>query len=251
MSGHSKWASIKHKKGKVDAQRGKLFGRLIKEITVAARNGGDPEANPRLRTAVGIAKAANMPNDNIERAIKRGTGDLPGVSYEEATYEGYAQAGVAFMVEVLTDNKNRSNAELRKILSKLGGHIGSPGCVAWQFETKGFITVSADDATEDKLMEICLEAGAEDIRSEDGIFAITTGPDEFEAVTEAVTSAGITTVSVELTKLPKETIPVGESDAAKVIRLIEALEDWDDAQHVYSNFDIPDDVLEKVSAEDE
>jgi len=250
MSGHSKWASIKHKKGKLDAQRGKLFGRLIKEIAVAARmGGGDVEANPRLRTAVATAKAANMPNENIERAIKRGTGDLPGVTYEEGTYEGYAQAGVAFMVEVLTDNKNRSNSELRKILSKLGGHMGEPGCVAWQFETKGFITVSASDASEDALMEICLEAGAEDIQGEDGLFSIITTPEAFEAVTEAITAAGVATQSAELTKLAKDSVPVDVKDAGKVLRLIEALEDWDDAQHVYSNFDIADDVLEKISSE--
>ena len=244
MSGHSKWHSIKHKKAKVDAQRGKIFTRLIKELTVAARmGGGDPEANARLRTAVATAKGANMPAENIDRAIKKGTGELPGVTYEEITYEGYGPAGVAIMVDTMTDNKNRTVAEIRYIMGKNGGNLGAGGCVAWMFHTKGVITIDAEGVDEDKLMEIALEAGAEDLANEDGLFQITTDPASFEDVRSALEEAGVEMVSAELTKIPENTVDISEKDAPKVIRIMDALENHDDVQNVYANFDIAEDIL--------
>jgi YebC/PmpR family DNA-binding regulatory protein len=248
MSGHSKWHSIRHKKAKVDAQRGKMFTRLIKELTVAARmGGGDPESNSRLRTAMATAKAANMPADNIERAIKKGTGELPGVSYEEITYEGYGPAGVAIMLDTMTDNKNRTVAEIRYLMSKNGGNLGANGCVAWMFHHKGIITIEAEGIDEDELLEIALEAGAEDMTNEDGLFQITTDPASFEEVRTALEEQDIPMASAELTKIPENTVSVDEKDASKVLRLMDALENHDDVQNVYANFDIPEDLLAKLT----
>ncbi len=250
MSGHSKWHSIKHKKAKVDAQRGKIFTRLIKELTVAARmGGGDPESNARLRTAMATAKAANMPANNIERAIKKGTGELPGVTYEEITYEGYGPAGVAIMVDTMTDNKNRTVAEIRYIMGKNGGNVGANGCVAWMFHSKGIIIVEAEGVDEDELLEISLEAGAEDMTNEDGVFQITTDPASFEDVRSALEEAGVDMESAELSKIPENTVEVSEKDAPKVLRLMDALENHDDVQNVYANFDIPEDILEALAEE--
>ena len=247
MSGHSKWHSIRHKKAKVDAQRGKMFTRLIKELTVAARmGGGDPESNARLRTAMATAKAANMPADNIDRAIKKGTGELPGVTYEEITYEGYGPAGVAIMIDTMTDNKNRTVAEIRHMMGKHGGNLGANGCVGWMFNTKGIITVDAESVDEDELMEIALEAGAEDFANEDGVFQITTDLAGFEGVRSAIEAKGIEMESAELSKIPENTVEVNEKDAPKVLRLMDAIENQDDVQNVYANFDISEEILEKL-----
>ena len=249
MSGHSKWATIKHKKGALDAKRGALFTKIIKELTVAAKNGGgNPESNPRLRTVLQKAKEANMPADNIERAIKKGTGELPGVSYEETTYEGYGPAGVAVLIEVLTDNKNRTTAEIRNILEKKGGNMSGAGSVAWQFHKKGFIVVKKEDVNEDKLMSIALDAGASDFNLSGDLYEITTEPHDFEAVKKAVADAGIKTESAELTRIPSATVKVaGHSEARAVMGLVEALEESDDVQNVYANFDIPDEILQELS----
>lgn len=247
MSGHSKWHSIRHKKAKVDAQRGKMFTRLIKELTVAARmGGGDPESNARLRTAMATAKGANMPADNIDRAIKKGTGELPGVTYEEITYEGYGPAGVAIMIDTMTDNKNRTVAEIRHMMGKNGGNLGATGCVGWMFHTKGIITVEAEGVDEDELMEIALEAGAEDFGNEDGVFQITTELASFEEVRSTLEAKGIEMASAELNKIPENTVEVSEKDAPKVIRLMDAIENQDDVQNVYANFDISEEILEKL-----
>lgn len=245
MSGHSKWSSIKHKKGAADAKRGKIFTKLIKELTVSARmgGGGDPNSNPRLRTAVLAAKAENMPKENIERAIKKGTGELEGVSYEEITYEGYGPAGAAVLVESLTDNKNRTVADIRHIFSKSGGNLGENGCVSWMFETKGYITVSKEKVSEETLMEIALEAGAEDIKEEGEVFEIITPPDDFETVKSALDNASITYEDAEVTMLPKTTTNLEGKDAEKMIKLMETLEDSDDVQKVYTNADIPEDMV--------
>ncbi len=247
MSGHSKWHSIRHKKAKVDAQRGKMFTRLIKELTVAARmGGGDPESNARLRTAMATAKAANMPADNIDRAVKKGTGELPGVTYEEITYEGYGPAGVAIMIDTMTDNKNRTVAEIRHMIGKHGGNLGANGCVSWMFHTKGIITVDAEGVDEDKLMEIAIDAGAEDFSNEDGVFQITTDLAGFEEVRSTIEAEGIDMARAELSKIPENTVEISEKDAAKVIRLMDALENQDDVQNIYANFDIPEEILEAL-----
>ena len=244
MSGHSKWHGIKHKKAKVDADKGRIFTKLIKEITVAARHGGgDPAGNSRLRTAIQAAKAANMPADNIERAIKKGTGELPGVSYEECVYEGYGPGGVAVMVEALTDNKNRTTSELRKVFSKSGGNLGESGCVAWLFAKKGLIQVEAAKADEEKLMSIVLEAGAEDMRRDESLFEVLTAPADFEKVRQAVAKAGIPLVSAEVTMVPQNTLRIEGKQAQQMLQLMEELEEHDDAQHVYANFDIPEEVM--------
>jgi YebC/PmpR family DNA-binding regulatory protein len=245
MSGHSKWSSIKHKKGAADAKRGKIFTKLIKELTVAARmgGGGDPNSNPRLRTAVLAAKAENMPKDNIERAIKKGTGELEGVSYEEITYEGYGPAGAAVLVESLTDNKNRTVADIRHIFSKSGGNLGENGCVSWMFEKKGYITVSKEKVSEETLMDIALEAGAEDIKEDVEVFEIITAPDDFESVKSALDKASIIFDDAEVTMLPKTTTNLEGKDAEKMIKLMETLEDSDDVQKVYTNADIPEDMV--------
>jgi YebC/PmpR family DNA-binding regulatory protein len=249
MSGHSKWATIKHKKGALDAKRGALFTKIIKEITVAARNGGGkPEANPRLRTALAKAKDANMPADNIDRAIKKGTGELPGVTYEELQYEGYGAGGVAMLIDILTDNKNRTASEIRNILEKKGGNLSGAGSVAWQFHKKGLIVVKKDAADEEKLMTIVLDAGASDFVSEKESYEITTEPQDFEKVKKAVVDAGIPTESAEITMLPSATVKLNVNDAKSVLNLIDALEDHEDVQNVYTNSDISDEVLQQLSA---
>ena len=247
MSGHSKWATIKRKKAGIDAARGQAFTRLIKEITIAARNGGgDPNMNPRLRTAILAAKGANMPADNIDRAIKKGTGELEGVVYEEVTYEGYGPNGVAVMLDTVTDNKNRTASELRHLLAKNGGNMGSQGCVSWMFETKGLISVDSSVTDEDTLMSIALDAGADDVRPEDGSFEILTTPAAFEAVKKALEDKKIPVLSAEVTKLPQNTVQLDFSQATTMMKLMDALEEFDDTQKVYSNFDIPADVMAKL-----
>jgi YebC/PmpR family DNA-binding regulatory protein len=247
MSGHSKWANIKHKKGAADAKRGKVFTKLIKEITVAARmGGGDVNANPRLRSAVLAAKAENMPKDNMERAIKKGTGELEGVNYEESTYEGYGPAGAAVLVESLTDNKNRAVADIRHIFNKHGGNLGENGCVAWMFEKKGYLVVEKSAVDEDTLMEAALEAGAEDVREDGDNFEVITAPEDFEAVKEAIDAARIASLTAEVTMLPQNMAELAGKDAEKMIKLMDALDDCDDVQKVYTNADIPDDVVEAL-----
>lgn len=248
MSGHSKWHSIKHAKGAADAARGKLFARLARQIEVAARaGGGDVESNPTLRTMVGKARDASMPKDNIERAIKRGTGELEGVTYEHITYEGYAPNGVAVLVEVLTDNRNRTGSEVKNIFAKNGGSLAEPGAVAWQFERKAVFILPKDATGEDQLMEVALDAGAEDIEDQGDTWQVTAPPGEFAAVRDALTGAGIALTEGDLTMLPSTTVALGDAAAAKqVLRVIDALDAHDDVQNVYGNFDIPDDVLEAV-----
>lgn len=244
MSGHSKWAGIKHKKGVIDAKRGKLFSKIAKEMTVAAKTGGgDVNSNPRLRMIVNKAKSINMPSDNIERAIKKGTGELPGVSYEELGYEGYGPRGVAIIVEVLTDNKNRTTAEIRNIFSKKGGNMAGAGSVSWIFTKKGFIMVKSANIDEDKLMTIILNAGADDMKNEDGMYEITTSIHDFEKVKNAIDKAGIVIESSEITMIPSSTVKLDGNDAKNVLSLIEMLEDHDDVQGVYANFDIPEEIL--------
>ncbi|HWR37080.1 MAG TPA: YebC/PmpR family DNA-binding transcriptional regulator [Clostridia bacterium] len=247
MSGHSKWATIKHKKGALDAKRGKIFTRLIKEITMAAKGGGDVEKNPRLRTAVAAAKAENMPADNIKRAIQRGTGELPGVNYEEITFEGYGPGGVAVLVEVTTDNRNRTVSEMRHAFSKNGGNMGEAGSVAWMFHKKGDIIVPKLAAKEDDLMNIVLEAGADDLKDDDENWEILCDPSIYEAVLEAVKKAGITPEAAEIGMVPQNYIKLEGHQANTMIRLLEALEDQDDVQHVYSNFDLDQKTLEEVA----
>ena len=243
MSGHSKWATIKHKKGALDAKRGALFTKIIKELTTAARSGGgNPDANPRLRTVLQKAKESNMPADNIDRAIKKGTGELPGVMYEEMTYEGYGPGGVAILIDALTDNKNRTTAEIRSIMEKRGGNMSGSGSVSWQFHKKGLIVVNKSAGSEDKMMEIALNAGASDFAAADS-YEITTEPQDFEAVKKALTDAGIAAESAELTKLPQSLAKVTAEQAKSTMNLLEALEDNEDVQNVYSNVDIPDDMV--------
>jgi len=247
MSGHSKWSTIKHKKGAADKKRGKIFTKLIKEITVAARmGGGDMEANPRLRQAVAAAKAQNMPKENFERAIKKGTGELEGVSYEEIIYEGYGPGGVAVMVECLTDNRNRTIADVRYMFSKAGGNVGTDGCVAWMFDKKGLIAVAKDAVDEDTLMEVALDAGAEDIKDEGDVFEVITDPGDFEAVQAAVDKAGIACEMAEITRLPQTMTAVTGKEAEQMVRFMEALDDCDDVQQFYTNADIPDEVYDNV-----
>jgi len=244
MSGHSKWATIKRKKGAADAKRGKMFTKLIKEITIAAREGGgDPGGNPRLRLAVDNAKAANMPADNIDRAIKKATGELEGVTYHELTYEGYGPGGIAMIVEVATDNKNRTVADVRHSFSKYGGSMGETGSVAWMFERKGIITLPTQNKTEDDLMNIILEAGAEDLQTEDDYFSIQTDLESFEPVRKALVAANLELENASLQWIAKNTISVKGEDAEKVMTLIEAIEDNDDVQNVYSNADFDEDAM--------
>jgi len=244
MSGHSKWATIKRKKAKIDAQRGKVFTRLIKELMVSARQGGgDESSNARLRTAVAAAKAANMPTANIERAIKRGTGELDGVNYEEVTYEGYGPSGVAFIIEVVTDNRNRTVADMRHYLSKHGGNLGESGCVSWMFEKKGLIVIPAAGIEEDELMLLALDAGADDLKQEEESFEITTPPENFETVKEVLEGKGLTIESAEVSMIPKTTIKLQGTQAEKVMRLVDLLEEHDDVQNVYANFDIDMDEM--------
>ncbi len=248
MSGHSKWSSIKHKKGAADAKRGKIFSRLIKEVTVAARlGGGDPVGNPRLRSAIQAAKAENMPKDNIERAIKKGSGALEGTSYEEANYEAYGPGGVAVLIDCLTDNKNRTVADIKHIFDRHGGNIGEPGCVCWMFEKKGLIVFEKDDVDEERLLELALEAGAEDVKEQDTEFEVITEPTDFEPVKEAFNNAGLNYILSEMSMIPQNTVCLEGKKAQQMLALMEALEDHDDISHVYANFDIPDNIMEAMS----
>lgn len=248
MSGHSKWSSIKHKKGAADAKRGKIFTKLIKEITVAARmGGGDPEGNPRLRTAIAAARAENMPKENIERGIKKGSGELEGVSYEEASYDGYGPGGAAVLVDCLTDNKNRSVADIKHIFERHGGNLGEPGCVTWIFEQRGLIVFEKDKVDEEQLIDLALEAGAEDVKEEETEFEVVTAPSDFETVKKAIDDAGFPYTLAEVTKIPKNTVKIEGKKAQQMINLMQAIEDHDDVSHVYSNFDIADDVMEAMS----
>lgn len=245
MSGHSKWATIKHKKAATDAKRGSLFTKLIKEITIAARSGGKPEANPRLRVAIERAKEASMPSDNIDRAIKKGTGELEGVSYEDITLEGYGPGGVAIYIEGVSDNKNRTTSEIRTIFSKRGANMAGAGSVSWMFEKKGYFVVSKSVIDEDKLMGIVLDAGAEDLVVEDENYAVKTVPADFFKVKKALEDNKIAIEDGEITLLPKSTVKVAGDDAKKVLDLVDALEEHEDVQHVYANFDIPDDLIKE------
>ena len=248
MSGHSKWHSIKHKKGAVDAKRGKIFTKLIKEITVATRMGGkDPDSNARLRAAIAAAKAENMPKENIERGIKKGTGELEGSTYEEATYEGYGPGGVAVLVEVLTDNKNRAVAEVRHVFERHGGSLGAAGCVAWMFSQKGLIVLPKEQTDEEKLFEVALEAGAEDIKEAENEFEVITEPSLFDQVKTAIERIGLTYTLAEITMIPKTTTTLEGKNAQQMLTLMELLEDNDDVSHIYANFDIPDEVMEAIS----
>jgi YebC/PmpR family DNA-binding regulatory protein len=239
MSGHSKWHSIKHKKGATDAKRGKLFTKFIKEITVAARTGGgDPDANARLRKAILDAKAGNMPNDTIDRAVRRGTGAEEGVNYEEITYEGYGPGGVALLIEAVTDNRNRTVAEIRHMFSKNGGNLGEAGSVGWLFEKKGYIVVDKTAKPEEELFEIAIEAGADDLRDDEDNFEIITSPENFEGVQSAIKSAGIEPQMAEVSMVPQTYVKLEGSSAQTMLRLMEAIEDHDDVQKVYANFDI-------------
>jgi YebC/PmpR family DNA-binding regulatory protein len=250
MSGHSKWAGIKHKKAAQDAKRGRLFGKLIREITVAAKEGGgNPDTNPRLRTAIERAKDANMPMDNIDKAIKRGTGELPGVTYETCIFEGYGPGGVAIMVEALTDNKNRTSAEIRNIFSKKGGNMAGSGSVAWIFNKKGYILIDKSQINEDDLLALSLDAGAEDIKTEGKNYEIFSSPQDFEKVKQAIREKGVKWEIAELTMIPTSTVKVTGQQAKQVLALSEALEDHDDVQKVYANFDIPDHILEELASE--
>jgi len=249
MSGHSKWHSIKHKKGALDAKRGKLFTKLIREMTIAARiGGGDPDSNPRLRTAVDKAKGANMPADNITRAIKKGTGELEGTSYEDLTLEGYGPGGVAVLVEGTTDNRNRTVSEIRHFFTKHGGNLGNPGSVAYQFKPRGVIAIAAEKTTEDKLMEIAIEAGAEDIQTEAEGFTVYTAPTDFQAVVDAVKAAGIEPDEAEVKKLADTNVPLEGSKAQQMLKLLDALDDHDDVQSVWENSDIPEKEMEEAAA---
>jgi YebC/PmpR family DNA-binding regulatory protein len=246
MSGHNKWSTIKHKKGRADAKRGKLFTKIIREITVSAREGGgDPDGNPRLRAAVTAAKAANMPADNIKRAIDRGTGELEGVTYEEISFEGYGPGGVAVMLELLTDNRNRTTPEIRHLFSKYGGNLGENGCVSWLFTRKGQILVPRpDDVDEDKIMEIAVEAGAEDLDTEDAdYYRISTAPDELHGVKESLEAAGLVVEAAQIEMEPSSTTRLEGKEAQKMVRLMEAFDDHDDVQNVWANFDIDDEIL--------
>ena len=245
MSGHSKWASIKHKKAANDAKRGKLWSKLLKEVSIAARIGGsDPGMNPRLRTAVQAAKSSNVPNDTITRAIQKGTGEMDGVDYEEATYEGYGPAGVAIMIEILTDNKNRAISEIRYILNRNGGSLGERGCVSWIFNKCGLVLVDQGSVDEDDLLMVALESGAEDVNTLEEVFEVISSVEEFEQVRSAIETSGAKINVAEVAMLPQTTVSLAEKEARQMIRLMEALEDNDDVQKVYANFDIPDEILD-------
>jgi YebC/PmpR family DNA-binding regulatory protein len=249
MSGHSKWSTIKHKKGAADARRGKIFTKLIKEITVASRTGGgDPGGNPRLRSAIAAAKAENMPKDKIDRAIKKGTGELPGVSYEEATFEGYGPGGVAVLVEILSDNRKRTVADIRHIFSKNAGNLGEAGCVAWMFDKKGLMLFDKQSVDEEKLLNAALEAGALDVQEREKEFEVTTSPPEFEPVKKILEEKGLSSSYAEITMVPQSTVRLTGKEAHQMLRLMESLEDSEDVQHVYANFDIPEEEMEQLSA---
>jgi YebC/PmpR family DNA-binding regulatory protein len=248
MSGHSKWSTIKRKKGAIDATRGKMFTRLIKEITVAARSGGgDPDGNPRLRSAIITAKKENMPKDNIARAIKKGTGEIAGEVYEEILYEGYGPGGVAVLVECMTDNRNRTVADIRHYFAKSNGNLGESGCVAWMFDKKGLIQVDKKSISEDELMELALDAGAEDVVEEENEFQVFTTPESFDDVREALEKAGVKTLEASVARIPQNTVEVTEEKPAKaLLKLLESLEDHDDVQSVHANFDIDDELMDKL-----
>jgi YebC/PmpR family DNA-binding regulatory protein len=248
MSGHSKWSTIKHKKGAADAKRGKVFTRILKEMTVAARmGGGDPIGNPRLRAAIAEAKANNMPKDNIERAVKRGTGEIEGVTYEELTYEGYGPGGVALIVEAMTDNTNRTTPEIRHIFEKNGGNLGTPGSVRFQFERKGYFAIEKGAVGEDKLMEVVLEAGADDLQTDDAdAYEVFTSPENFEQVRQALEKNDIATTEAKLGQMPQNYIKLDENKSKSMMRLLEMLDDHDDVQNVWSNFDIPEELMESA-----
>jgi YebC/PmpR family DNA-binding regulatory protein len=246
MSGHNKWSTIKHKKGRADAKRGKLFTKIIREITVSAREGGgDPDSNPRLRAAITAAKAANMPADNIKRAVQRGTGELPGTTYEEVTFEGYGPGGVAVMLEILTDNRNRTTPEIRHLFSKHGGNLGENGCVSWLFTRKGMILVPRDDdLDEDTIMEIVLEAAAEDLDTEDAdYYRVSTAPEDLHKVKDAIEAQGIVVETAEFTMDASTTTQLEGKPAQQMLRLMEAFDDQDDVQHIWANFDIDDETM--------
>jgi YebC/PmpR family DNA-binding regulatory protein len=244
MSGHSKWATTKHKKAATDAKRSNMFTKLAKEITVAAKlGGGDPNGNPRLRTAIAKAKGVSLPAENIKRAIQKGTGELPGVSYEEIIYEGYGPGGVAVICEVMTDNRNRTVSEIRNIFSKAGGNMGDTGCVSWMFHKKGYFVVNRAKVGEDKLMTLALDAGAEDMQTEDDNFVITTPPNDFEKVRKALEDAGVVPDVAEVTMVPQTYVKLDGKEAQQMLRLVETLEDNDDVQNVYANFDIPEEIM--------
>jgi YebC/PmpR family DNA-binding regulatory protein len=248
MSGHSKWSTIKHKKAAKDAKKGKIFTKMIKEITVAARmGGGDINTNPRLRTAVLTARGNSMPGENIERAIKKGTGELEGVTYEEIQYEGYGPGGAAIIAQVLTDNKNRTVSEIRRLFTKHGGNLGETGCVGWMFDKKGLIAVEKSQVDEERLMGIVLDAGAEDVRDEDDLFEVVTPPEEFAAVKERLDQEKITVASAQVTLMPKNTVDVDAKHVEQILKLTEELEDHDDVQSVSANFHIPTELMEKAS----
>ncbi len=248
MSGHSKWSTIKHKKAAKDAKKGKLFTKFIKEITVAARmGGGDINSNPRLRTAVTAARTNSMPNDNIDRAIKKGTGELEGVTYEEIQYEGYGPGGAAILAQVLTDNKNRTVSEIRRLFTKHGGNLGETGCVSWMFDKKGVITVEKSQIDEERLMGIVLEAGAEDVKEEDDLFEVVTQPEDFEKVKERLDREKVPVASAQVTMVPKNTVNVDAKHIEQILKLTEELEDHDDVQGVSANFNIPTELMEKAS----
>jgi YebC/PmpR family DNA-binding regulatory protein len=249
MSGHSKWHSIKHKKAAADSKRGRIFTRLIKEMTAAARmGGGDPDANPRLRLAIATAKASNMPAENIKRAVMRGTGELPGVSYEDVNYEGYGPGGVAIFMHALTDNKNRTVAELRHILSKNGGNLGETGCVGWMFERKGYFVVEKSSVDEEKLLDLALSAGADDMREDGSNFEILTAPESFDTVRSALESAKIATTAAEISMMPQNYIKLEGKNAQTMLKLMEALEDHEDIQSVWANFDIDESLLNEAAS---
>jgi YebC/PmpR family DNA-binding regulatory protein len=249
MSGHSKWANIKHRKGAVDAKRGKIFTRLIKEITVAAKiGGGDTAGNPRLRSAVASAKSENMPKDNIERAIKKGTGELEGVEYLEITYEGYGPGGVAILVDCMTDNKNRTVGEVRHAFTKHGGNLGESGCVGYMFDKKGSILIDKKNIDEEKLMDLALEAGAEDVLEEENEFQVLTAPDDFNTVREKLEEDGVSFIEATLSMIPQNTAEITEEKVAiRLMKLMDVLEECDDVQDVHANFDISDEIMEKIS----
>lgn len=249
MSGHSKWSTIRHKKGAADAKRGKIFTKIIKELMVSARmGGGDPQANPRLRAAIALAKAENMPKDNIDRAIKKGTGDLEGATYEEIAYEGYGPGGVAVLVQIMTDNRNRAASEVRYIFSKNGGSLGEAGCVAWMFDKKGMIVFLKDGLSEEEIMEVALDAGAEDVRDQGDQYEVMTSLEDFEAVKAAFDKQEMAYEMAEVTMVPQTTIRIeDEKQAQQILKLMDALEDCDEVQNAYANFDIPDEILNEVA----
>jgi len=247
MSGHSKWSSIKHKKGAADAKRGKIFTKLIKEITVAARlGGGDPDGNPRLRTAIQAGKSENMPKENIERAIKKGTGELEGVSYDEVNYEGYGPGGVAMLLECLTDNKNRTVADIKHLFDRHGGKLGEPGCVSFLFDKKGIVIFERDNVDEETLLDTALEAGADDVKEEETEFEVITDPSDFETVKKAFDESGLTYNLAEISMVPQNTIKLEGKKAEQMLKMMEAFEDNDDVSNVYANFDISDEVMEAI-----